>query len=95
MTAIETRFLGPTNFRGSRYKATASGSNMSGEKPFQVTLEADDALDSSANHRAAATALIRKMGWTGAHYATWYEGGTATGYVYVCAVDYAKVDVAP
>lgn len=93
MTAIETKFIGPTNYRGSRYKATAIGAHMSGEKPFSITIGVDDALNHSGNHRATARALIVKMGWFPPHYPVWYEGNTNRGYVYVCAVDYARVVV--
>jgi len=71
--AIETRYLGPTNFRGSRYKAgTESGR--------RITIEAADNLSAEENHRAAAVALCEKMGWTDGDL---IEGGTPKGYVYV------------
>ena len=70
--AIQTRYLGPTNFRGSRYKAfTESGRS--------ITIHAADNLSSQENHRAAARALQAKMGWTD----NLIEGGTTEGYVYV------------
>jgi hypothetical protein len=53
--AIVTKFLGPTNFRGARVKATAQAGS--------VTIGWDDALDTDANHTAAATALANKFGW--------------------------------
>jgi hypothetical protein len=74
--AIVTKFLGPTNFRGSRVKATASAGS--------VTIEWDHALNPDGNHRAAAEALCRKLGWSGRYV----EGGQpeGNGNVYVCDI---------
>lgn len=94
MTAIETRFLGPTPHCGPRYKATATGSNMSGFAPITLTLDSDQRLDSDGNHRRAAAALIRKQGWTPPEYAAWYGASTDRGCVWVCAVDHARLDLA-
>lgn len=71
--AIETRYLGATNTKGGRIKATAWGGN--------ITVGYDYALDAQDNHRAAANALIAKMGWQG----TFAQGGnvTGTGYYFV------------
>jgi hypothetical protein len=69
--AITTKYLGPTDVRGSRVKATAEAGS--------VTLSWDDALGLYENHSAAAIALANKFNWGG----TWYGGGTADGYVFV------------
>lgn len=70
--AIMTKYLGPTNTRGSRYKAfTESGRS--------ITIAASDTLSSADNHKAAALALQAKMGWTD----DLIEGGVPGGYVYV------------
>ena len=55
MQAIQTRFLGPTNVRGSRYKATAQAGS--------ITLSADDRMNPEQNHHVAAAALVAKFGW--------------------------------
>jgi hypothetical protein len=68
--AIVTKYLGPTNFRGSRVKATASAGS--------VTVSWDHALDAESNHVAAAKALAVKYGWRG----EWTGGGTENGYVF-------------
>jgi len=65
--AIETRYLGPTNYRGGRIKATAWAGS--------VTVPYDHALNTDGNHKAAADALIAKMGWTG----TFAQGGNVKG----------------
>lgn len=71
--AIETKYLKATNVRGSRVKATALAGSL--------TVGYDYALNSGANHAAAAQALIARLGWTG----TFAQGGNAagTGYVFV------------
>lgn len=70
--AIETRYIPPTNTRGSRYKAFT-------ESKRSITIHAADNLSSQENHREAAKALCRKMGWDG----EMVEGGSSRGYVYV------------
>lgn len=69
--AIETRYLGPTNTKGGRIKATAAAGS--------VTIGYDHALNTEGAHKAAALTLIDKMGWTG----TFAQGGNAKGNGYV------------
>ena len=76
MKAIMTKYLGPTDRRGARIKASDLDRNS-------VTVSYDHA--SHDPHRDAAVALIRKMGWHG----TWAEGGTQKGDVFVC-IDHAQ-----
>ncbi len=70
--AIITKFIGPTNFRGSRVKASADAGSM--------TVNWDHALNHEQNHDRAAQALAEKLQWGG----KWYGGGLLTGNVYVC-----------
>jgi hypothetical protein len=82
MQAITTRYIGPTNFRGSRVKATCQARSL--------TLSWDSALDSEANHDAAAVALVRKLGWDQDCYGKrLVRGGSpdGRGNVYVFASD--------
>ena len=65
--AIETKYLGPANVRGSRVKATAAAGS--------ITLEWDDRLNSDENHRVAAVALADKFDWKG----TLVQGVLASG----------------
>ena len=67
MQAIITKYLGPSNVRGSRIKATCQAGS--------VTLTWDDSLNSTANHRAAALALATKLKWDG----NWLGGGLPSG----------------
>lgn len=84
--AIETRYLGPTNTKGSRIKATAWAGS--------VTLPYNSELNVDQNHRAAAMALAAKCAehaeqfggtsiWTDG---TWTQGGNAKGTGYVFTV---------
>ena len=75
MDAIETRFLGATDYRGSRITATTRGNRVE-----SVTVSYDSALNSFDNHRAAAVALIRKLRWMDV---TFVPGSTTRGYVFV------------
>lgn len=77
MKAIVTKYLGPTNFKGSRIKASAEGVKS-------VTVGHESALNQDENHAAAAFALAEKMGWGG----RWVMGGLPDGnFVFVC-LDY-------
>ena len=75
--AITTRYIGPTNTRGSRIKAYAAAGS--------VTLHRDDSLGIEANHAKAAKALADKFGWKGAYHI----GGMPddSGYVFVAVID--------
>ncbi len=65
--AITTKYIGPTNVKGSRVKATAAAGS--------VTLHWDDSLNPDNNHTAAALALANKFGWSG----RWHGGGNPDG----------------
>lgn len=71
--AIVTRYLGPTDHRGARVKATAAAGS--------VTIPWDHALNVDENHDAAACALAHKLGWC----REWIAGGhpDGRGNVYV------------
>jgi hypothetical protein len=74
--AIEARFLALTDRLGSRLVARCLARSM--------TVGWDHAIGVEGNHRAAAQALIEKLGWTGQGWAgLWCQGGDATGSGYV------------
>jgi hypothetical protein len=75
--AIVTKYLGPTNFRGGRVKATAEAGS--------ITLFWDCSLNSDANHRRAAEALAARFGWIDGFNGTLHGGGlpNQTGYAFV------------
>ena len=72
--AIVTKYIGPSNVRGSRIKASAAAGS--------VTLHYDSSLNTEDNHAKAAKALADKYEWSGA----WYQGGMPddSGYCFVC-----------
>lgn len=53
--AILAKYLGPTNARGARIKATAQAGS--------ITVPWDHALGSEENYARAANALLKKLGW--------------------------------
>jgi hypothetical protein len=72
--AIETKYLGPTNSRGPRIKATAQAGSRTADYLHNLNIE--------ENHSHAARQLAEKLGWKG----NWYGGGTPKGdYVFVCS----------
>lgn len=88
MQAITTKFIGASNNRGARYKASCDAGS--------VTVESDHSLNSEENHIRVARMLITKLEWfhddsRGDTYGKWFHGGTKNGYVFVCCVEYAEV----
>lgn len=72
--AITTQFLGPTNFRGSRIKATCQAGS--------VTVSYDHRYNAYENHAIAARTLAEKMEWRGHYYGGALPNGR--GYAFVC-----------
>lgn len=56
MQSIVTKYLPPTNCKGSRYKATCAAA--------EITVSANHALGIDDNHEAARRELCRKMAQT-------------------------------
>ena len=82
MKAIWTKYLCPTNVRGSRIKASAEGVSVT--VPYASEFSAERA------HDEAALALVRKMGWPG----TLVRGGRPDmmGYVYVIDMPCERIE---
>lgn len=55
LQAITTRYLGPTNHRGARVKATCQAGS--------ITIPWDHAWNADKNHAMACAALQAKLGW--------------------------------
>lgn len=55
MQAITTKYLGPTNFRGSRIKAYCQAGS--------ITIPFDHSLSGEEVYAKAAWALCKKLGW--------------------------------
>lgn len=73
--AIITKYLGPTNTRGTKVVAKSEAGS--------VVLPWDYSKGPEANHQAAASLLAWRLGWDG----TWQGGSTPTGYVFTWACD--------
>ena len=88
--AIETKYLGPTNYRGSRIKATPLDTFTEGRR-ISATVAYDYSGDAEANHRAAAELLLPQVvrDWPSVDLVA---GATATGYVFV-AVQKKEVSI--
>jgi hypothetical protein len=56
MSAIQTRYVGPTNTRGSRIKAWCDAGSITIPYPHHANSEEE-------KHRIAAEALQKKLGW--------------------------------
>lgn len=86
LQAIVTKYHGPTNTRGAKVSATASAG--------RVVISYDHALPTGGNHRAAADALMAKMGW-GANGEVLISGGMPDGkgdvFVIVTAADQLRL----
>lgn len=71
MQAILTKYLAQTDSRGARIKATAAAGSITIDYPHE--LSGEDV------HRAAAEALVGKLGWTGPHYGVLHGGQLPSG----------------
>ena len=86
MKAIETKYIGPSNTRGARIKASAEG-----VKP--VTISYYSTTTGEQAHDRAALALANKYGWLSGKHRVLARGGRADGKgnVYVFVDKYAIV----
>jgi hypothetical protein len=76
MQAIQTKYLGPTTYRGGRIKATCQAKS--------VTLPWDYNVGVDENHRSAADRLRVKLGWGTETHGDTHSGVLADGtYVHV------------
>ena len=81
MKAIQTKYLGATNFKPARIVAKAEG-------VASVTISYDSEFDEGENHARAAKKLRDKMGWTG----RMVGGGTDKGYSF--CFENSRIEVA-
>jgi hypothetical protein len=61
MQSIRTRYMGPTNFKGSRIQAKCEAKT--------IYVSYNHALNVEENHRAACRALVHAMKWDTLEYA--------------------------
>ncbi len=72
MQAITTKYLGPTNHKGARIRATTASGQA-------LTLEVNHSYSDGRCHAEAALALCKRLGWSG----ELISGGTRAGFVFV------------
>ncbi len=70
--AIVTKYLSPTNYRGSRVKATCEAGS--------VTIGWSSASSTEENHKEAILTLLAKIGWIGPD---WHYGWLGNAMVAV------------
>ena len=73
---IQTKYIGPTNTRSGRVKASAN--------PGSIFVSWNHALGIEENHIAAAKAYAAKYDWKG----VWSGGGGKDGYCFVQASEH-------
>ena len=82
MQAITTKYIGPSNTKGARIKATCDAGSITVSYPHE--------LSGQDVHAFAAMALVRKLGWDEAngYKGQWFGGAlpSQAGYVFVQAV---------
>lgn len=84
MQAIQTKYMGPTNTKGSRIKATCAAGS--------VTIDYPHDLSGMDCHAAAAKVLVNKMGWNGPQYGGLMGGQLQNGgYAFVFNNELSKV----
>jgi|SRR3984885_12761840 len=71
MQAIVTKYIGPTNFRGTRIKATCAAKTRLIGWRYDLGVE--------ENHRNAATMLQNELDWTGPRYGKLHGGTMKNG----------------
>lgn len=80
MQAIHTKYLGPTNNRPSRIKASCDAGS--------ITVSWNHSFDVHGNHEAAALTLAKKLGWD-EYDGRWVGGGLPgnMGYAFVLCTE--------
>lgn len=76
MQAIVTKFVGPTNAKGSRVKAKADAGTVTIGWDYGAS-DGTEWNEIEANHRAAAVALMDRLGWS--EYLTISGSGSLPG----------------
>lgn len=74
--SINTKYVPPTNYKGSRVSVRTTGG-------IRRIYEWDDSLNPDQNHTAAARRLIEELGWNRHCNGAWVPGATREGLVYV------------
>jgi len=87
MQAICTKYIGPTNFKGSRIKAYC-------ESGLSVTIPNPDKELMEDSHRVAVAVFLEKFGWPGTAL-EWRPGATKSGWAWVFSPRFVVLLQAP
>lgn len=79
MQTITVKYLGPTNTKGTRIKASCEGGSVTVSRDYSAEVEQD--------YMRAAKALKDKMGWSG----DMVGGHTRDGMVFVFVTESYKI----
>ena len=71
MQAIITKYLGPTNNKGSRIKASCAAGSITIPYPYE--------LDTTMAHNYAANQLANNLGWNNQYYGELITGQLPSG----------------
>ena len=85
--AIETKFIGATDHRGARIKATVTSTNPGTGRKESITIPFPYELTGSEGDEMAAWALISKCGFRVSQIV---EGATDRGSMFVLLPDYTS-----
>ena len=88
MQAIKTKYIGPSNSKGSRIQASCEAKT--------IYVSYNHALDSDGNHRAACEELLRALGWTAdqsAVYSDLVGGWYGDSYFWVFANSFERTTI--
>lgn len=80
LVAVRSKFLGPTNHRGSRIRVWRADVAYS-DDTNSLTVPWDYSLDPGGNHDAAIAEYLTRSGWD--DMGTWVTGSTDVGAVAV------------
>lgn len=75
MQAIRTRYLGATNYKGSRIQAKCEARS--------IIVPWDHNLDIAENHKAACQQLLNELGWKDPFYQPMVGGSFDNDYYWV------------
>lgn len=76
MQTIITKYIGPTNFKGARVKATSTSGKS-------ITVSWNHEMNADGNHRAAMIELLNRLDWKVKQYARGNLTGGAMVWVAV------------
>ena len=94
LVTIETHYLGPTNYRGSRIVAQVGPGRPSDGHAPRIVMSYDHELDGPDNHAKAACRLANQMKsdqrWP--EDAELIGGATAKGYAFVLVLEAIRLE---